>query len=62
VCLDWGEDVWGFDRVDVWGWEESVKKVRLFGLGFVRVDVWEKFMRVCEWWNGWGFFIFFLKV
>jgi len=31
-----------------WMCEESVKKVRVFGLGYVRVDVWEKFMGVCE--------------
>jgi len=49
VCLDWGVDMWGFERVDVGGCE---KKVWLFRLGYVRMNVWGKFMGVCEW----GFF------
>jgi len=52
-------DVWGFEGVDVWGCEESVKKVRVFGLGYVRMDVWGKFMRVCEWCDGYDKFFFF---
>ena len=42
--------------------EESVKKVRVFGLGYVRVDVWEKLMGVCEWCDGYEGIFFFLKV
>jgi len=39
---------------------EDVKKVRLFGLGYVRVNVvWEKFMRVCEWSDNCERIIFF---
>jgi len=39
-------------------WEESVKKGMVFGL-----DVWEKFMGVCEWCDGCErFFIFFKDV
>ena len=60
LCLDWGGDVWGFEEVDVWG---CVKKVRVFGLGYVRVDVWEKFMGICEWYDGYeGILIFFKGV
>jgi len=40
-------------------WEESVKKVKLFGLGYVRVDVWGKFMGVCEWYDGCEIIFFF---
>ena len=33
----------------------SVKKVwrklRLFGLGYVRVDMWRKFIEICKWWD-----------
>jgi len=44
-------------------WEESVKKVIVFGLGYVRVDVWGKFMRVCEWCDDCeGVLIFFKDV
>jgi len=32
--------------------EESVKKVRVFGLGYVRMDMWEKFIGICEWCDG----------
>jgi len=59
VCLDWGVDVWGFEGVDVWGCE---KKMRLFGLGYVRVNVWGKFVGVCEWCNYCEVFLIFLKV
>jgi len=45
--------------MDVWGCE---KKVRVFGLWYVRVDVWEKFMRVCKWCDGCERILIFLKV
>jgi len=41
--------------------EESVKKVRVFGLGYVRVDVWEKFIGVCEWCDGCERILIFFK-
>jgi len=56
--LDWGVDVWGSEGVDVWG---SEKKVMLFGLGYVRVDMWRKFMGVCDWWNGCEEILIFFK-
>jgi len=28
-------------------WEKSVNKVRLFGLGYIRVDLWGKFIEIC---------------
>ena len=66
MCLDWGMDVWGFEGVDwrsgcVRMWEESVKKVRLFGLGYVRMNVWGKFMGVCEWCDGYERILIFFK-
>jgi len=42
--------------------EESVKKVRVFGLRYVRVDVWGKFMGACEWCDGYEGILIFLKV
>ena len=41
--------------------DESVKKVRVFGLGYVTVDVWEKFMGVCEWCDGYDEILIFFK-
>jgi len=43
-------------------WVESVKKVRLFGLGYVRVDVWGKFMGVCELYDGCERVLIFFKL
>ena len=51
--------IWGSGYVRMW--EESVKKVRLFGLGYVRVDVWGKFIGVCEWYDGCERVLFFLN-
>jgi len=53
--------VFGLESGCVRMWEESVKKVRLFGLWYVRVDVWEKFMGVCEWCNCCEVFLIFVK-
>ena len=33
-------------------WEKSVKKVSVFGLRYVRVDVWIKFIEIREWCDG----------
>jgi len=33
-------------------WEESEKKVMMFGLEYVRVDMWRMFMRVFKWCEG----------
>jgi len=52
--------IWGSGCVGMW--EENVKKARLFGLKYVKVDVWEKFMRVCDWWNGSEKILIFFKV
>ena len=62
------QGVFGLGRecVRIWksdGWvkmrEESVKKMRLFRLRYVRVDVREKFMGICEWCDdSWGDFDF----
>ena len=30
-------------------WDESVKKMGVFGLGYNRVDLWVKFIEICEW-------------
>jgi len=57
VCLDWEEDLRGGFGVI---WEESVKKVRLFGLRYIIVNLWGKFIEVCEWYDGCKrIFIFF---
>jgi len=45
-CLDWGVESWGCEEVEVW------RKLRVFGLEYVRVNVWEKFIEVCEWCDG----------
>jgi len=65
--LDWGVDVWGFEGVNVWGFEGvnvwgSEKRVRLFELGYARVDVWGKFMGVCEWYDGCKGVLFIFKL
>ena len=44
--MDLGVDVRGFEGVDMWGCEN---KVSLFGLGYVKVNLWGKFMGVGEW-------------
>jgi len=51
--------IWGSGCVRMC--EESVKKVRVFGLGYVRVDVWGKFMGVCEWCDGYEEILIFFK-
>jgi len=38
-----GVESWGWVRVEVW------RKLRLFGLEYVRVDMWGKFIEICEW-------------
>ena len=51
----------GWGCVRIWG-SGCVKKVRVFGLRYVRVDVRGKFMRVCEWCDGCEKILIFLKV
>jgi len=48
-CLDWGVKSWGCGRLGVWGFEKKVEGV--FGLGYVRIDVWWKLIEGCEWWD-----------
>jgi len=48
----------GFERVDMWV-SESVKKVSLFGLKYVIVDFWRKFIGVCKWCDGCEAFLIF---
>ena len=33
-------------------WEKNVKKVSVFELGYVRMDAWKKFIKICEWCDG----------
>ena len=49
-CFVW-IGVWkGCVRVKVWGFEKKVwRKLSVFGLGYVRLDVWRKFIEIYDW-------------
>jgi len=52
-CLDWRVESWGFGEVKVWGFEKKVwKTFNVFGLGYAKMNMWENFIKVCEWCDG----------
>jgi len=40
LCLDLGNDLWGWEEMDLWGW------LRLFGLRDDKVNLWEWFIEI----------------
>jgi len=45
--------VFGLRSESVKIWEKNVKKVSVFGLEYVRVDLWGKLIEVGEWYDSW---------
>jgi len=60
ICLDLEVESWGRGGVEVWRFEKKMwrfdkkvwRKLRVFTFGYVRVDVWGKFIEIWEWCDG----------
>jgi len=48
-CLDWTVESWECGKLESWGCENKIwRNFYVFGLEYVRFDVWEKIIEVCE--------------